>query len=136
MSEVSCSSSGQGLHPELFDVLELLGFLSISSFTFGLCSYTDHTSVTYAPSDLTLTHVTNVRSSLYRPSRVHLELSSQAVFSSCSSRSIFSSFLLELLFSSYLLEVPDVFELLASGSSRTLPLTCTCCSFFSIELSR
>jgi hypothetical protein len=109
---------------------------SISSFDFGLCSYIGHTSVTYAPSELTLTHVTNVRSILCRPSRVHLKLSSRAIFSSCSSRAIFLSFLFELLFSSYRLEVPDVLELLGSGSSRALPLACTRCCFFSIGLSR
>jgi hypothetical protein len=73
MSGVSCSSSEQGLYPELPDILELSGS-SPSRAVFGLCSYTGHTSVAYAPSELTLTHMTNVESILYRPYRVHLEL--------------------------------------------------------------
>jgi hypothetical protein len=96
MSEVFCSSSGQGFHPELPDVLELLGSRPYRVLPL-VCSYTGHTSITYAPSELTLTHVTNVRGIICRPprvhlelsSRVHLEVSSRAFFLSDSSRAIF-----------------------------------------------
>jgi hypothetical protein len=68
MSEVSCSLSEQEFHPKLPNVLELLGSRPFQVLPY-LYSYTGHTSVTYALSELTLTHMINVISIICRPSR-------------------------------------------------------------------
>jgi hypothetical protein len=67
MLEVLCSSSGQRLHLELPDILELLS--SSPSRVLPLCSNTSQTSVTYAPSELSFELLLRTISTWCQPNR-------------------------------------------------------------------